>query len=206
MIATARKPAEAKELQALAGADENIVIEQLDVTDHARVDDLAAKYKDQPIDVLLSNAALTPTNKRNFKESYFGCSRATPIKLGSLIIHVGNPGSKVRELSYSWQNDGFSSTDLTVLADHLFEGLIELTLPTAVERFGPTVALLHADLGSGQPEIDSVTSKTLARFLPGLMQSGGVVLSDQPLPYEAGAALALPDGVAEGRYFFYRAA
>lgn len=91
-------------------------------------------------------------------------------------------------------------------ADHLFEGLIEATLPMAVARFGPTVALLHADLGSGRPEIDSVTSLTLARFLPDLMQPGGVVLSDQPLPYEAGEPLALPDGVVEGRYFFYRAA
>jgi NAD(P)-dependent dehydrogenase (short-subunit alcohol dehydrogenase family) len=67
VIATARKPAEAEELRALADADDNIVIEQLDVTDHARVDELAAQYKDQPIDVLLSNAALTPRYPSAFK-------------------------------------------------------------------------------------------------------------------------------------------
>jgi len=60
IIATARDPAGATELQALAKADPDIVIEKLDVTDHAGVDALAAKYKDQPIDVLLSNAAKTP--------------------------------------------------------------------------------------------------------------------------------------------------
>jgi len=60
VIATARDPAGATELQALAKADPDIVIEKLDVTDHAGVDALAARYKDQPIDVLLSNAAKTP--------------------------------------------------------------------------------------------------------------------------------------------------
>ena len=60
IIATARDPAGATDLQALAKADPDITVEKLDVTDHAAVDALAAKYKDQPIDVLLSNAAKTP--------------------------------------------------------------------------------------------------------------------------------------------------
>lgn len=60
IIATAREPAAASELQALAKANPRIVIEQLDVTDFPGVDALAAKYKDQPIDVLISNAAKTP--------------------------------------------------------------------------------------------------------------------------------------------------
>jgi NAD(P)-dependent dehydrogenase (short-subunit alcohol dehydrogenase family) len=60
IIATARDPAGATDLQALAKADPDISIEKLDVTDHAAVDALATRYKDQPIDVLLSNAAKTP--------------------------------------------------------------------------------------------------------------------------------------------------
>ena len=60
IIATSRDVAGALELQALAKSDPDISIEKLDVTDHAGVDALAAKYKDQPIDVLLSNAAKTP--------------------------------------------------------------------------------------------------------------------------------------------------
>jgi NAD(P)-dependent dehydrogenase (short-subunit alcohol dehydrogenase family) len=38
VIATARKPAAAEELNALAAAHEFVVVEQLDVTDHARID------------------------------------------------------------------------------------------------------------------------------------------------------------------------
>ena len=67
IIATARKPAEATDLQQLAETDENIVIEQLDITDHTRIDELSEVYKEQPIDILLSNAALTPRYKTAFK-------------------------------------------------------------------------------------------------------------------------------------------
>ena len=61
VIATARKPGEADDLNALAKANDNIVIDQLDVTDFARVDELAGKYADTPIDLLLMNAGITAT-------------------------------------------------------------------------------------------------------------------------------------------------
>ena len=61
IIATARKPDEAAALQALAADDSDIVIEQLDVTDHERIDELAQQYQDQAIDILLLNAAMGPT-------------------------------------------------------------------------------------------------------------------------------------------------
>jgi NAD(P)-dependent dehydrogenase (short-subunit alcohol dehydrogenase family) len=67
VIATARKPEQAEELQALADADPNIVIEQLDVTDHERIAELAEQYRDQPIDILLNNAGLTPRYATAFK-------------------------------------------------------------------------------------------------------------------------------------------
>lgn len=67
VIATARKPEAADELNALADAHEHVVVEQLDVTDHARIEALAAAYADQPIDILLSNAAITPRYKTAFQ-------------------------------------------------------------------------------------------------------------------------------------------
>ena len=60
VIATARRPAGdpgLKALEAIRATHPNLVIEQLDVTDTAMIKALAAKYKDQPIDVLLNNAA-----------------------------------------------------------------------------------------------------------------------------------------------------
>ena len=46
---------------------DRLVVEQLDVTDFARIDALDAKYADQPLDVLLSNAGITPKYKSAFK-------------------------------------------------------------------------------------------------------------------------------------------
>jgi NAD(P)-dependent dehydrogenase (short-subunit alcohol dehydrogenase family) len=59
VIATARRPGEAAELQAIAAAHPNVVLETLDVTDHARIDALAARLKGQPIDLLLLNAGIS---------------------------------------------------------------------------------------------------------------------------------------------------
>ncbi len=58
VIATCRTPERAAELNALAQSSDNIVVEELDVTDLAEIDALAAKYEGQPIDILLNNAAL----------------------------------------------------------------------------------------------------------------------------------------------------
>jgi NAD(P)-dependent dehydrogenase (short-subunit alcohol dehydrogenase family) len=69
VIATARKPEAADALNALAATNSNIVIEQLDVTDFDRIAALAEKYKDQPFDILLSNAGITPKYKTAFSRA-----------------------------------------------------------------------------------------------------------------------------------------
>lgn len=57
VIATARNPGGATELNEIAAGNPKVKVEKLDVTSQADVDALAAKYKGQPIDVLLNNAA-----------------------------------------------------------------------------------------------------------------------------------------------------
>jgi len=60
VIATARKPTEAAELNALAAASGGkVLVEQLDVTDLAAIDALAGKYQGQPVDVLFNNAGIS---------------------------------------------------------------------------------------------------------------------------------------------------
>lgn len=60
VIATCRKPAEAEELQALAGDyPATVTIEALDVADFAQVDALAEKYRGKPVDILLHNAGIS---------------------------------------------------------------------------------------------------------------------------------------------------
>ena len=58
VIATARKPEKAADLNAIAAEYDKVAVEQLDVLNQEQVDALAAKYKGKPIDVLLNNAAI----------------------------------------------------------------------------------------------------------------------------------------------------
>ncbi len=58
VIATTRKPAEAKELNDLAAKNKSVMVEKLDVTDLESVKALAAKYKGKPVDVLINNAGI----------------------------------------------------------------------------------------------------------------------------------------------------
>lgn len=69
-----------------------------------------------------SNAALSPTNKKADKISYFGAGQVMPAMLGDVVIHAGHPASKMRELAYSLERDGYASGELSILSDHLFEG------------------------------------------------------------------------------------
>lgn len=105
VIATARKPAEAAELQKIAAENPRVVVEALDVTDHAAVDALAASYKDQPIDVLLLNAGLTPTYPSAFKplvgvdleiaQQSFEVNAIGPLKMCQAFMnHVAASGKK----------------------------------------------------------------------------------------------------------------
>ncbi|MEE8348724.1 MAG: SDR family oxidoreductase [Acidobacteriota bacterium] len=58
VLATARRPDRADDLKALSAEYANVVIERLDVTDHKGIQDLADKYKNEPIDVLINNAGV----------------------------------------------------------------------------------------------------------------------------------------------------
>jgi NAD(P)-dependent dehydrogenase (short-subunit alcohol dehydrogenase family) len=57
VIATCREPATATALAALAAKHANLVVERLDITDGDEVAALAARYRGQPIDLLVNNAA-----------------------------------------------------------------------------------------------------------------------------------------------------
>ena len=58
VIATARKPKKADDLNALAAKHSNVRVEYLDLLDHPGIDKLVEKLDGMPIDVLLNNAAM----------------------------------------------------------------------------------------------------------------------------------------------------
>ena len=87
---------------------------------------------------------------------------------------------------------------------HLFLGDVLETLPQAAERFAGAVALLHADIGTGDADRNARLAASIQPYLHRLLAPGGVAVTDQELPWPEAEPLALPDGVAPGRYFLYR--
>ena len=78
------------------------------------------------------------------------------------------------------------------------------TVPAARQRIGEPAALIHADIGSGDKTATAALAADLSPWLEGLLASGGVLVSDQPLHMPACTGVALPEGVAPGRYHIYR--
>ena len=55
-------------------------------------------------------------------QSFNGSSDLAPINVGSVALYVQQKGSIIRDLFYSFDQDSFQSSDLTLLASHLFSG------------------------------------------------------------------------------------
>ena len=88
--------------------------------------------------------------------------------------------------------------------DRLVLGDIYETLPRNAERLGHRVALVHVDIGCGDEATTLRISAFIAGYLPQLLVPGGVVISDQDVRFPGSELLAMPEGVAPGRYHLYR--
>ena len=82
----------------------------------------------------------------------------------------------------------------------LILGDIKVTGPSLV---GIGAAFLHSDIGPGDTMAGGGTA-WLPDLVPLLLASGGLALSDEPLPHPHLAPLPLPEDIEDGRYYFYR--
>ena len=100
VIATARKPGKADQLIDLKEKyPDHLTIQQLDVTDHGRIDELALELKDQPIDLLLNNAGISGGSSNQLfgnmdydvYESVLSVNTIGPLKMAEAFYpHVKN--------------------------------------------------------------------------------------------------------------------
>jgi NAD(P)-dependent dehydrogenase (short-subunit alcohol dehydrogenase family) len=106
VIATCRNPSLATDLRAVANKYPNVLVESLDVTDADAINTLAGKYADQPVDLLINNAALLgPRGDQSFANQDFdlavsqyevnalGPMRVTRAVIGS--VRAAGPGKIV---------------------------------------------------------------------------------------------------------------
>ncbi len=91
--------------------------------------------------------------------------------------------------------------------DHLLLGDFRDTLPVLARRLGRSVALVHADTGSGEAAASRAAAQSLLPLIEPLLAAGAVIVSDQdlaPAPALGWTAQTLPAGVEPGRYFLFR--
>ncbi|MDP7548147.1 MAG: class I SAM-dependent methyltransferase [Alphaproteobacteria bacterium] len=87
---------------------------------------------------------------------------------------------------------------------HLLLGDFNDTLPGALARIGARAVFAHCDIGSGDTALTAALAAFVGPALAPLLAPGAVVAADQALAIPGFATVALPEGVAAGRYHLYR--
>ncbi len=68
------------------------------------------------------SSALAPRNISIKPQGYAGCSSVPPVVTDRSILFAQDRGGTLRELQFSWQQQGYQTTNVSVLAPHLFDG------------------------------------------------------------------------------------
>lgn len=66
-------------------------------------------------------AVITPSTIAYTPEDYIGASNVAPVVTQSAILYAQDRGGRVREMKYSWQQQGYKTSDISIMAPHLFD-------------------------------------------------------------------------------------
>lgn len=103
-----------------------------------------------------------------------------------------------------FERDPKPHPDCWPTAADLVIGDLDETLPEAARQWPSGVALVHSDIGTGDPVRNSRLAARLANLLPPLLVHGGIVVSDQALSNATLEPMPGPRDIAPNRYFIYR--
>jgi NAD(P)-dependent dehydrogenase (short-subunit alcohol dehydrogenase family) len=174
VIATARNPAGAENLQALAVEYPNIVIEQLDVNDLEGVDALAEKYKDQPIDVLLNNAGISgsPSADQLFRridydrfDAFMHTNARGPLKMCEAFLGQVRASKMKRMVAVSSLGGSFAARNDMAPATTLYRAsksalnMLMVNVADSTEKYGITVVMLNPGLVDTQGVLTDMNEK-----------------------------------------------
>lgn len=105
---------------------------------------------------------------------------------------------------YVFERAVASHPDSTPPERHVMLGDVFETLPQALARFGPTVALIHADLGGHDAAKNDQFARRVSPFVEPLLAEGGLMVSSDRMYFDALQEVALPAGAVTGRCFIYQ--
>ena len=78
------------------------------------------------------------------------------------------------------------------------------TLPMALERFGATVSLVHADLGGHDAAKNDIFARRISPLIEPIIAPGGLMISSDRMHFEELAEIDLPPSAVPGRCFIYQ--
>jgi len=155
VIATARRPADSGELVALSAGRPNVVLEPLDVTDFAQIDALAAKYKGEPIDVLINNAGISGPVPSQFLgrmdyavfRSVLETNAVGPMRLSEALLPSVLASRQRKIVTISSSEASFGRIDAARLywyrASKAAVNMLMLNLALDLKKKGGTVAVIN---------------------------------------------------------------
>jgi len=97
-----------------------------------------------------------------------------------------------------------SHPDSTPPDDMLILGGVRETLPAALARFGPTAAMIHADLGGHNLAKNDAFARAVSPLVEPLLAQGGLMVASDKMYFDAMEEVALPEDAVAGRCFIYR--
>jgi hypothetical protein len=68
-----------------------------------------------------NGGVLTPASISITPQSYIGANNVVPVVVNNIVLYAAARGGHMREISYSWQAGGYVSSDVSLLAPHLFD-------------------------------------------------------------------------------------
>ncbi|MFK7753720.1 MAG: class I SAM-dependent methyltransferase [Sedimentitalea sp.] len=112
--------------------------------------------------------------------------------------HITTRDVYVFERAVASHPDSTPDESLTILGD------VRETLPAALQRFGATASLVHADLGGHDRAKNDVFARFVSPLIEPLLGPGGLMVSSDRMYFETLTELPLPPGAVPERCFIYR--
>jgi NAD(P)-dependent dehydrogenase (short-subunit alcohol dehydrogenase family) len=168
VIATARNPASATELNEIAAEyPGKVSVEKLDVTSQADVDALAAKYKGRPIDVLLNNAAWLgdPADQK------FG-SYDFDVFLGVMDTNVAGP----LRMAQAFIDNVAASDQKKIVAITSVQGSITLIRSASIQFYNASKTALNMSMRALSAAVED-QGITVALISPGAVDTDMMALA-----------------------------
>lgn len=107
---------------------------------------------------------------------------------------------------YVFERAVASHPDSTPPEDKVMLGDVYDTLPAALDRFGPTASLIHADLGGHNLAKNDAFARAISPVIEPMLAQGGLMVASDKMYFDGLVEVDLPPEAVPGRCFIYERA